>query len=61
MLEILFGKNGKYKDLYTNIINGNDVDFINKDSVNIFGHDENVFIKLKNYDFSLIGFQKGFY
>ena len=61
VLEILFGKNGKYKDLYTNIINGNDVDFINKDNVNIFGHDENVFIKLKNYGFSLIGFQKGFY
>ena len=61
VLDILFGKNGKYKDLYFNIINGNDVDFIIKDCVNIFGHDENVYIKLKNYGFSLIGFQKGFY
>ena len=60
VLDILFGKNGKYKDLYFNIINGNDVDFIIKDCVNIFGQDENVFIKLKNYGFSLNGFQKGF-
>ena len=61
ILEILFGKNGKYKDLYYNIINGNDVDIIINDCINIFGHDENVYIKLKNYGFSLIGFQKGFY
>ena len=60
VLDILFGKNGKDKDLYFNIINGNDVEFIIKDCVNIFGQDENVFIKLKNYGFSLNGFQKGF-